>query len=101
MDRRAYPLTAHLPPRKDGQPRTLGPMGLPLWRVTFTDRFGVRQVVLVEKSTQRWARTWASRMAAVHHWALPIVVGRWFGADPAAPAPHRIEPYAGDAVPVA
>jgi hypothetical protein len=90
IDPRPYPMTAHLPRRKDGQPRTLDGSGVPIWRVSYTDRDGQRRLTFVAKPCLRWAKTWAARMSQVHHWQLPIIVGRWHGALPQEPTPVNI-----------
>jgi hypothetical protein len=96
MDPRAYPLTAHLPPRADGEPRVLSDDGWPIWRISYTDATGARKMMLLPKPIRRWAVTHAQRLAHEYKWT-DIVVGRWHGGcdlEPA-PRPRRALPDAG------
>lgn len=84
--RESYPLTAHLSPRKDGQPRTLSEEGWPIWRISYTDDRGSRGMMLLAKPTKRWAQMHVQRLAQEYRWT-DLVVGRWHGGCAFEPAP--------------
>ena len=80
---RAYPLTVYLPPRKDGQRRTVDNQGFPLFRISYAMN-GKRHVTIVGQPDARRARMWAQRQG----WVC-IVVGRWHGGLPITPTPKE------------
>ncbi len=73
-----YPLTAHLPPRKDGEDRLVDDNGLPIWRISYTDAEGERRLTLLPKPCRHWARMWAQGQGKLFGWTK-IMVGRWHG----------------------